>query len=81
MAHIYLSGDLTLFTKGENEFEILAPNIKKVFERLSDIHPELKPHLEQGIAVAIDGKVYQDAWLEAVGPQTDVHIFHGIGGG
>ena len=81
MAYIYLSGDLSLFTKGENKFEILAPNIKKVFERLSDIHPELKPHLDQGIAVAIDGKVYQDAWLESLGPETEVHIFHGIGGG
>ena len=81
MAYIHLSGDLVIFTKGENKFEILAPNIKKVFEKLSELYPELKPHLDQGIAVAIDGKVFQDAWLEPVGPESEIHIFHGIGGG
>ena len=81
MARVYLNGNLSLLTNGETEFVIFASNIKKVFKELSKLHPGLKPHLEGGVAVAVDGKVCQDAWLESVEPNSEVHIFHGIGGG
>ena len=81
MARIFLNGNLGLFTKGETEFEITVPNVKKLFVELGERFPDLKPHLEEGIAVAIDGQVFQDAWLEPVGSNSEVHIFPGIGGG
>ncbi len=81
MARVYLNGNLSLLTNGETEFIISASNVKKVFNELAKLHPDLKPHLEVGVAVAIDGKVCQDGWLESVAPNSEVHIFHGIGGG
>ena len=81
MASIHLDGNLSQFAKGEKNFEVLADNVKQVFDSLVKLHPSLKPHLQEGIAVAIDGKVCQDAWLESVKPDSEVHIFPGIGGG
>ncbi len=81
MAIVSLAGDLSLFTEGEKEFQTTASNVKQIFEELGGLYPRLKPHLEQGVAVAIDGKIYQNAWLEAVSSDSEVHIFHGIGGG
>jgi hypothetical protein len=32
-------------------------------------------------AVAIDGQIYQDAWLETIGPSSEVFFMHRIEGG
>jgi hypothetical protein len=33
------------------------------------------------LAVAIDGQIYQDALLEPIGPDSEVHILPQIAGG
>ena len=48
---------------------------------LSRAIPELAPHLEEGLAVAIDGQIYQDALLEPIGADSEVHILPQIAGG
>lgn len=37
-------------------------------------HPLLGPHLDEGVAVAIDSTIYQDALLEPIGPDSEVFI-------
>ena len=81
MASVFLNGNLKLFAQGNSEFEINVKNIKQVFEHLVSLYPELKPHLLEGVAVAIDGEIYQDAWLEKVHPDSEVHLIPRIGGG
>ena len=48
---------------------------------LVKLHPVLEPHLEDGIAVAIDGEIFQDAWFAKVGADSEVHIMPRIAGG
>ena len=81
MAHVFLNGNLKLFTGGKTEFNILAKNMRGVFKELESSYPALKPHLREGIAVAIDGQIFQDAWLETIEVETEVHIIPRIGGG
>ncbi len=43
--------------------------------------PTLAPHLEQGLAVAIDGQIYQDALFQKIGTDSEVHVLPQIAGG
>jgi molybdopterin converting factor small subunit len=39
------------------------------------------PHLEAGIAVAIDGQIFQDALLEPIGTDSEVYLLPQVAGG
>ena len=81
MAHVVLIGNLRQYTGGVTQLEIEAANVRQLFRRLGEKYPELAPHLEEGLAVAIDGQIYQDALLEPIGENSDVHILPQIAGG
>ena len=72
---------MSVFTGGKTEFNIVAGNIREVLRELENLYPELRPHLKEGIAVALDGQIFQDAWLEKVSAETEMHIIPRIGGG
>ena len=81
MAHVTLTGNLRQFTGGIAEIDIDAATVNQLFRRLSREYPALAPHLEKGLAVAIDGQIYQDALLQEIGAQSEVHILPQIAGG
>ncbi|MEZ5817087.1 MAG: MoaD/ThiS family protein [Hyphomicrobiaceae bacterium] len=81
MAHITLMGNLRQYTGGVTELDLDASNIRQLFRKLGEKYPELAPHLEEGLAVAIDGQIYQDTLLEPIGPDSDVHVLPQIAGG
>jgi molybdopterin synthase sulfur carrier subunit len=81
MARVVLTGNLKQFTGGETELELEAETVRQLFRALGERYPDLKPHLEEGLAVAIDGQIYQDAWLEPIPPGSEVHILPQIAGG
>jgi sulfur-carrier protein len=81
MAHVTLTGNLRQYTGGVAEMEIEARSVRQLLARLGADFPALAPHLQQGLAVAIDGQIYQDALLEEVGAGSEVHILPQIAGG
>ena len=81
MARVVLIGNLAQITGGVAEFEIPAASVKQLFERLAELHPALGPHLEDGLAVAIDGQIYQDSLLEPIGEGSEVYLLPKIAGG
>lgn len=81
MARVVLTGNLKQYTGGETELEVEADTVRQLLRALGERHPALKPHLEEGIAVAINGQIYQDAWLEPVPPDSEVHLLPQIAGG
>lgn len=81
MAHVVLIGNLRQYTGGVTELEVDAGSVRQLFARLSDRFPELAPHLKEGLAVAIDGQIYQDALLEPIAEGSEVHILPQIAGG
>ena len=81
MAHVTLIGNLRQFTGGVTQLDVDARNVRQLFTRLGERFPELLPHLETGSAVAIDGQIYQDALLQEIAPDSDVHILPQIAGG
>ncbi|MEO0799076.1 MAG: MoaD/ThiS family protein [Pseudomonadota bacterium] len=81
MAQVTLVGNLKQFTGGVSELTVDAANVRQLFRKLGDQFPELAPHLEDGLAVAIDGQIYQDALLEPISSNSDVHVLPQIAGG
>lgn len=81
MAHVTLTGNLRQYTGGIAELEMEAASVRQLFARLGRDFPALAPHLEGGLAVAIDGQIYQDALLQEIGAGSEVHILPQIAGG
>ena len=81
MARVVLVGNLVQLTGGVAEFDLAAGSVKELFGQLSQRHPALARHLEEGVAVAIDGQIYQDALLEPIEPTSEVYIIPQIAGG
>jgi len=78
---VVLVGNLAQLTGGVAEFSISATSVKQLFERLTALHPALGRHLEEGVAVAIDGQIYQDALFQPIGPNSEVYLLPQIAGG
>lgn len=81
MARVVLVGNLVQLTGGVAEFTLPATSVRQLFEQLTERHPVLGRHLEDGIAVAIDGQIYQDSLLEPIGPDSEVYLLPQIAGG
>ena len=81
MAHVVLIGNLRQYTSGVSELDVAATSVRQLFAKLTEKFPELGPHLKEGLAVAIDGQIYQDALLEPIAEASEVHILPQIAGG
>ena len=76
-----LIGNLAQLTGGVAEFQLSATSVKHLFQQLAELHPALGPHLDEGVAVAIDGQIYQDALFEPIAPDSEVFLLPQIAGG
>ena len=81
MARVQLASSFKAYTGGQTQFEVDAANVRQLLQRLGASHPELRAHLEHGIAIAIDGVIYQDAWLQPIGSASEVVVIDRIAGG
>ena len=81
MAHVTLIGNLRQFTGGETAMTVTASSVRQLLRELGTRFPALEPHLAQGLAVAIDGQIYQDALFQEIGPDAEVQLLPQIAGG
>ena len=81
MARVVLVGNLAQITGGVAEFSLSATSVQQLFRQLSELHPALERHLESGVAVAIDGQIFQDSLHEPIRPDSEVFLLPQIAGG
>jgi len=81
VARITLSSSLAPFTEGVLELELGVANVRQLFQTLGERYPDLQAQLEAGIAVAIDGEIYQDALLQPIARDSEVILIPKIAGG
>ena len=81
MANVALSSNLAPYTDGVLEFELDVANVRQLFDALGERYPDLRLQLDQGIAVAIDGEIYQDALLQPIRSDSEVILITKIAGG
>ncbi len=81
MARVVLSATLKAYTGGEGEVEVDAANVRQMLAALGAAYPKLKPVLDRGVAVAINGEIYRNAWFQPIEPESEVHILPRMAGG
>jgi molybdopterin converting factor small subunit len=81
MVQVRLSGSLKAAAGGRSEFEVEAANIHQLLTRLGEQHPKLKPVLDRGVAVSIDGQIYRDDRFRPIPPGSEVFILPRMAGG
>jgi molybdopterin converting factor small subunit len=68
-------------TGGLTEFDVEADTVRRMIAELDRRYPGLGHQIDEGMAVAIDGEIYQDAYLEKLRPDSEVVLIPKIGGG
>jgi sulfur-carrier protein len=81
MAHVTFITQLRQYTGGTASVDVDATTVQQLLRLLGARYPALAPHLEAGVAIAIDGQIYQDALFQPIGPRSDVHLLPMIAGG
>ncbi|MFU8816050.1 MAG: MoaD/ThiS family protein [Pseudomonadales bacterium] len=80
MAHVVFPNHLLSHTGGEREIDVEAGNFRILLEKLEARFPGCRDALAKS-AVAIDGQIYQDAFLEPLDPGSEVFFMQRIEGG
>ena len=81
MARVHFTGNYRRLADGDIEVSIDASTVRDLLVRLGERYPALAPHLDEGVAFAIDGIIHQDALFSPIGPDSDVHLMPKIAGG
>ena len=80
MATVVFPDHLMTNTDGGREIEIECRNFRGLVRALDEKWPGIEDVLTK-TAVAIDGQIYQDAWLEPIQPTSEVFFMQRIEGG
>ena len=82
MPHVVIAGMAARrFTGGQTEFDVEANTVRRLIAELERRFPGLGHQIDEGMAVAIDGTIYQDAYMAELGPDSEVVLIPKIGGG
>ncbi|MEM9624073.1 MAG: hypothetical protein AAF993_20715 [Pseudomonadota bacterium] len=80
MAKVVLPDNFVAVTQSERELDIQVENYRDLVKHLKSEWPQLDELLDK-TAVAIDGQIFQDAFLEPIGPDSEVFFMARIEGG
>ena len=82
MAKVLLtSGVSQQFTDGQTEIDIQATTFRQLLRELDELYPGLGRELSIDTAVAIDGEIYQEPFLESISAGSEIYFLPRIGGG
>ncbi|MBV9858829.1 MAG: MoaD/ThiS family protein [Alphaproteobacteria bacterium] len=82
MPRVVISGSgARRFTGGQTEFEVEANTVRRLILELDKRFPGLGHQIDEGMAIAIDGEIYQDAYLAPLSAESEVYLIPKIGGG
>jgi sulfur-carrier protein len=68
-------------TSGLGEFDVEADTVRRMIAELDRRFPGLGRQIDESMAVAIDGEIYQDAYQAPLKPDSEVVLIPKIGGG
>ncbi len=76
-----LWGSLRAAADGREEVEVEAANFKQVIDALARDYPALRPQIERGVSLAIDGVIYKESWFTPINPDSEVVLMPLMVGG
>jgi len=81
MVQVTIWGSLAAATDDQTEVEIQASTLRELLDGLAARYPALKPQLERGVSVAIDGRIYNDSWFTPIHEDSEVVLLARLKGG
>ncbi len=81
MVAVTLWGSLRRFADGQAQVEVEARNFKELLDRLAETYPGLKPQIDRGVSLALDGRIYREAWFTEIRPDSEVVLMPYMTGG
>ncbi len=69
------------FAAGQTEFEVKATTFRRLILELDQRFPGLGTQVEESMAIAIDGEIFQDAYSAELRPESEIYLIPKIGGG
>ena len=81
MVEVTLWGALGAAAGGKSKLDVEAKDIRELFRKLAEQYPGLQPHIDQGIAVAIDGEIYRDTWSKTLPQGAEIYLLPRLAGG
>jgi len=81
MVKVKIWGSLAAATDDRTEVEIEAGTLRELLDGLASDYPALKPQLDRGVSVAIDGRIYNDDWFQPIRPDSEVVLLARLKGG
>ena len=81
MVRVKLGGPLMSQVGGATEFDVEATTIRELLVQLGEHYPQLKPVLDRGVAVAVDGTIYRGAFLAPIRDGSEVFLLPALVGG
>ena len=69
------------YTGGLSELQVEADNFRRLVLELDRRFPGLGHQVEESMAIAIDGQIYQDAYHAPLKPDSEVWLIPKIAGG
>jgi len=81
MVKVAIWGSLRSATDGKAEVEVEAGNFKQLLDQLALEYPGLKPQIKRGVSLALDGKIYRDAWFTKINEDSEVVLMPYMVGG
>ena len=80
MAVIRLTGHLPALANNQLCIEVAANNYQQLLGQLKKHYPELAEQVEK-MALAIDGQIYQNPFMEAISESSDIVFIPPIAAG
>ena len=75
MPRVHFSGQAARrFTGGATELEVEANNFRRMVLELDRRFPGLGRQIEESMAVAIDGEIFQEACLARPNPDSEIYL-------
>ncbi|MGZ0190201.1 MAG: MoaD/ThiS family protein [Alphaproteobacteria bacterium] len=82
MARINVSSQMCRPYIGDiTELELDVSNVRGLIKELDRLYPGLGEQVDESMAVAIDGVISQDSYLEPIQPDSEVYLIPKIAGG
>ncbi len=81
MVKVAIWGSLREATEGAAEVEIKAANLRQLLDGLAERYPAIRPQIDRGVSVSIDGLIFNDSWFQPVKPNSEVVLLPRIVGG
>jgi sulfur-carrier protein len=78
---VHLWGALRPLAGGASVVSVEAQTIRELFRKPSETYPGMDTHIQRGVAVSINGRIYRDEWETSLPQDAEIYLLPRIPGG